>query len=52
MKRGNTPRPCGERMLVAIMSDIHGNLEALEAVLTDMAPWPVEQVVSIGDMIG
>ena len=39
-------------MLVAIMSDIHGNLEALEAVLTDIALWPVEEVVSIGDMIG
>jgi len=39
-------------MLVAIMSDIHGNLEALEAVLSDMALWPVEEVVSIGDMIG
>jgi predicted phosphodiesterase len=39
-------------MLVAILSDIHGNLEALEAVWHDMAGFPVDEVVCLGDMIG
>ena len=39
-------------MLVAILSDIHGNLEALEAVWADMASFPVDEIVSLGDMVG
>jgi diadenosine tetraphosphatase ApaH/serine/threonine PP2A family protein phosphatase len=39
-------------MLVAILSDIHGNIEALEAVWQDMASFPVAQVVSLGDVVG
>jgi predicted phosphodiesterase len=39
-------------MLVAILSDIHGNIEALDAVWLDMAPLPVDRVVSLGDVIG
>jgi predicted phosphodiesterase len=39
-------------MLVAILSDIHGNIEALEAVWQDMAPLGIEQVVCLGDVVG
>jgi diadenosine tetraphosphatase ApaH/serine/threonine PP2A family protein phosphatase len=39
-------------MLVAILSDTHGNLEALRAVWADMAGYPVDEIVSLGDMIG
>lgn len=39
-------------MLVAILSDIHGNIEALDAVWLDMAPLRVEQVVCLGDVVG
>lgn len=39
-------------MLVAILSDIHGNLEALTAVWADMAAFAVDEVVCLGDMVG
>jgi predicted phosphodiesterase len=39
-------------MLVAILSDIHGNIEALEAVWQDLAPLGIEQVVCLGDVVG
>lgn len=39
-------------MLVAILSDIHGNLEALTAVWADMAGFAVDEVVCLGDMVG
>ncbi len=39
-------------MLVAILSDIHGNLEALNAVWADMAAFAVDEIVCLGDMIG
>ncbi|MGE4440735.1 MAG: metallophosphoesterase [Desulfomicrobium sp.] len=39
-------------MLVAILSDIHGNIEALEAVWRDMAPLRIGQVVCLGDVVG
>ncbi len=38
-------------MKLAILSDIHGNLEALEAVLADMEKTRPDQVVSLGDNI-
>ena len=37
--------------MYAVISDIHGNLEALEAVLADV-PEGVEQVFCLGDVIG
>ena len=37
--------------MYAVISDIHGNLEALEAVLRDM-PEDVETVYCLGDVIG
>lgn len=39
-------------MRIAVVSDIHGNLEALLAVWSDIAQLEVTRVVSLGDMIG
>jgi hypothetical protein len=36
----------------AILSDIHGNLEALQAVLVDVARHRVEDVYCLGDVVG
>lgn len=37
-------------MLVAVVSDIHGNLDALRAVLSDLPP--VDEVWCLGDIVG
>ena len=37
--------------MIAILSDIHGNLPALQAVATDMQSYPVEGIVLLGDLI-
>lgn len=39
-------------MLVAILSDIHANLEALEAVISDLENRRPAEVVCLGDLIG
>ena len=39
-------------MKLAILADIHGNLEALEAVLLAAADAGVSRVVSLGDVVG
>lgn len=39
-------------MRIAVLSDIHANLEALEAVLDDLGPSAVETVVCLGDLVG
>jgi predicted phosphodiesterase len=36
---------------LAILADIHGNLPALEAVLADLAPLGVDQIIVAGDVI-
>src|SRR4051812_20935332 len=36
----------------AILSDIHGNLEALEAVLADVATQQVDEIYCLGDIVG
>jgi predicted phosphodiesterase len=36
----------------AIISDIHGNLEAFTAVLADIARQPIERIVCLGDIVG
>lgn len=36
----------------AIISDIHGNLEALDAVLTDIQSQSISQIYCLGDIIG
>jgi predicted phosphodiesterase len=37
---------------VAVLSCIHGNLAALEAVLADVRKLGVEQIVCLGDLVG
>ncbi|MDD5527583.1 MAG: metallophosphoesterase family protein [Patescibacteria group bacterium] len=39
-------------MKIAIMSDIHSNLQALEAVLEDIKKHEVDQIFCLGDIIG
>jgi putative phosphoesterase len=38
--------------LIAIISDIHGNLPALESVLKDMEQYEITQIISLGDVSG
>ena len=37
-------------MLIAVISDIHANWPALEAVLADLGP--VDEVICLGDVVG
>ena len=39
-------------MRIAIISDIHGNLAALDAVLADLRTRSVEAVYCLGDLVG
>lgn len=39
-------------MYIAILSDIHANLQALNAVLKDMENFKVDEIISLGDNIG
>lgn len=39
-------------MKLAVISDIHGNLEALEAVLEDIARRSVSHIICLGDVVG
>lgn len=39
-------------MRIAVLSDIHGNLEALDAVVTDLATVGADHVVCLGDLVG
>ncbi len=39
-------------MRIAVLSDIHGNLEALEAVLADLDRIGFDQLYSLGDIVG
>ena len=39
-------------MRVAVISDIHGNLAALDAVLTAIDADPVDAVWCLGDIVG
>jgi len=38
--------------MIAVISDIHSNLDALTAVLEDIASRQVEQIVCLGDVVG
>ena len=37
---------------IALMSDIHGNLEALESILEDMKTQEIDEIICLGDTIG
>ena len=39
-------------MRQAILSDVHGNLEALDAVLADIDHQSVERIICLGDVVG
>ena len=39
-------------MRQALISDIHGNLEALTAVLADIREQRVDRIVCLGDVVG
>ena len=39
-------------MRTAIISDIHSNLSALEAVLADIDQRKVQRIICLGDLIG
>ncbi len=39
-------------LMWAVLSDIHGNLEALDAVLADIAKHPVSRIFCLGDVVG
>ena len=39
-------------MKIAIISDIHGNLQALDAVLADIDAQQVDAVFCLGDLVG
>jgi len=45
------PLPTGPRWL-AVVSDIHGNWHALQAVLQDMAAYAPEAILNLGDTVG
>jgi len=36
----------------ALISDIHGNLEALEAVLADIEQQDTDEIFCLGDIVG
>ena len=38
-------------MRIAVLSDVHGNLRALEAVLGDVAGQAVDITVNLGDLL-
>ena len=39
-------------MRIAIVSDIHGNLDAFEQVLADIDRSDIDEIISLGDNIG
>src|SRR5436190_15603979 len=50
--RGLATAPRSRPGVKAIISDIHSNLEALQAVLADIGQQNVEQVYCLGDVVG
>lgn len=46
------PRPEFSTVKRAVISDIHGNLEALQAVLNDIDAQQLDEIVCLGDIIG
>ena len=39
-------------MRLAVLADVHSNLEAFEAVLRDCAKEPVSTIINLGDLVG
>src|SRR4051812_33395556 len=40
----------GAAMRIALLSDIHGNLVALDAALAELASEPLDQLICLGDV--
>ena len=47
-----TAKPAARFMQVAIVSDIHGNRHAFEAVLADVRNSPAQEIWCLGDVVG
>ena len=45
-------KPARGLVLIAIISDLHSNIEALEVAMKDIESLGVETVVCLGDVIG
>ena len=39
-------------MRLAVISDVHGNLPALEAVLNDLQQYEIDGIIVAGDLVG
>lgn len=39
-------------MKIAVISDIHGNYEALKSVVKDMEEFKIEKIIALGDLVG
>ncbi|NBS53582.1 MAG: hypothetical protein EBS96_13415 [Spartobacteria bacterium] len=44
--------PSSKDSFFAIISDIHANLDALDAVLADIETFPVRGTLCLGDIVG
>ena len=51
-KTPKKPASASKHNFFAIISDIHGNIDALEAVLTDITEFPVRGILFLGDIVG
>lgn len=51
-KTPKSPATTSQANFFAIFSDIHGNIDALEAVLADMEGLPVRGMFCLGDIVG
>lgn len=52
MNRYSIVKPSSGMDTLAIISDIHGNLEALTAVLDKIESLGIERIVCLGDIVG
>ena len=48
----NDERKEDSKLKIGIISDIHGNLDALEAVLKKFEQNNIEKIICLGDLIG
>lgn len=45
------PSSCKTHMTIAAISDVHSNVFALDAVLSDIKKRGVDQIVNLGDIL-
>ncbi|MFP4168820.1 MAG: metallophosphoesterase family protein [Desulfonatronovibrionaceae bacterium] len=51
-KQNSSPRALGEAQTIAVISDVHANMEALNAVWTDIQRLLPDRVICLGDIVG